>query len=55
MACMPLVFTEVHEAPTFISESPIVLGEYNVSTFLHSKAQGTKFDLDAKYVKVNLG
>ena len=45
----------MHEAPSFLSQSTIVLEKYNVSPFLHSKAQGTKFDLDEKWVKVNLG
>ena len=44
----PLVFTEVHEAPSFISRSTIVLEEKNVAPFLHSKTKGTKYDLDEK-------
>ena len=44
----PLLFTEVHEAPSFITQSTTFLEKYNVSPFLHSKAQGTKFDFDKK-------
>ena len=41
-----LAFTKVHEVSTFISKSTIVLEKCKVSPFLHSKIQGTKFDLD---------
>ena len=38
----------MNEAPSFISQITIILEKYIVSPFLHSKAQGTKFDLDQK-------
>ena len=44
----PLIFTEVHEVPSFTSQSTNVLEKYNVSPFLRSKAKGTKFDLAKK-------
>ena len=45
--CMTLIFG-IHRGACTISQLTTVLERDKVSPFLHSKAQGTKFDLEGK-------